>query len=464
MPEFRFPAALETEKRLLGACLQGREEPLSELVSDDFYDPELRKAYTAAQGLFTEGLAVTPLTVHERSGVNLEALETMFGMGHMGPTETQTLLKELKRVSQLRTIGKACHQATQSVGKDASLEEVVGALESVLYSVDHTGSSEAKDAADVQQDVIQGFMDRVANGTPPGIPTGLRELDKAIIGLLPGKLIVVAARPAMGKTALARSIGRNVTALGYGVIDFNLEMEPEELMEREISSQAGVNLRKILTGKVTQDELGRVGAVRGTQVSERWYIDSRTYSIAGIRRRARILKARMARQGVQLGLVVIDYIQLAGENGDGREQSVAAISRGCKLMAKELGCTVMALSQLNRACEARDDRRPMMSDLRESGTIEQDADIVMFVYRESQYDPSWPQEDAELIIRKQRNGPTGTVRVHYSPKTVSFVNDQLPVQAGEHQTLGNGSEDVGVKPRHGDRGPGDGHGGQGTIH
>lgn len=134
----------------------------------------------------------------------------------------------------------------------------------------------------------------------------------------------------------------------------------------------------------------------------------------------------MARQGIKLGLVVLDYIQLAGENGDGREQSVSAISRGCKLMAKELDCTVLALSQLNRSCEFREDRRPMLSDLRESGSIEQDADWVGFVYREHMYDTSHPPEDAEFIIRKQRSGPLGTVHLLYDTKSVTFRDVPKP--------------------------------------
>jgi replicative DNA helicase len=177
---------------------------------------------------------------------------------------------------------------------------------------------------------------------------------------------------------------------------------------------------------VTSEELGRVSAAVGATTRDHWFIDDRTYNIAGIRRRARIVHQRMARKGIKLGLVILDYIQLAGENGDGREQSVSAISRGCKLMAKELDCTVLALSQLNRQCEFRDDKRPMLSDLRESGSIEQDADWVGFVYREHLYEQSCPPEDAEFIIRKQRSGPLGTVHLRYNPKLVTF-QDREPV-------------------------------------
>ncbi len=282
--------------------------------------------------------------------------------------------------------------------------------------------------------MVADFLSRHASGGGPEISSGLRDLDRTIIGLRPGKMGVIAARPSMGKTALAGSIRRSVLAQGYGVIEFALEMSAEELLERELSFQAGLNLQKVLSAKgITPDELARVrgtvGDATGTGclVSGRWFIDDRTYGIAGMRRKARIISGRMARQGIKVGLVVIDYLQLAGDNGEDRQQSIAAVSRGAKFMAKELGCTVLALSQLNRQCEFREDRRPMMSDLRESGSIEQDADYVAFVYREHLYDNSFPAEEAELIFRKQRSGPIGTLRLRYNPKMVTFSDADVAV-------------------------------------
>jgi replicative DNA helicase len=209
-------------------------------------------------------------------------------------------------------------------------------------------------------------------------------------------------------------------------------MSAAEIAERELSNQTGINLRNILAGVgIGESDQRKLDGLGGSiaALSKRWAIDDRTYSISGIRRRARIIHNRMAREGIKTGVVILDYIQLAGENGEGREQSVAAISRGCKLMAKELGCTVLALSQLNRACESRDDRRPLMSDVRESGAIEQDADVVAFVYREGMYDESVPGSLAELIIRKHRSGPTGTVHLQFNEKTASFgdVQRETPV-------------------------------------
>lgn len=267
------------------------------------------------------------------------------------------------------------------------------------------------------------LLEALALGERQYLSTGLKELDKAIIGLLPGKNIVIAGRPGMGKTALANSLGRAVRAQGAGVIQFSLEVSKEELGQYELAYQADVNLRKILSGKgLTDEELSRIKDAGRDCNPRLWRINDSAYSADGILRSAKQLSRRFSEQNISVGCVIVDYLQLAGENGDGREQSVAGISRLCKLLAKELGCSVLTLSQLNRKCEEREDKRPLMSDLRDSGSIEQDADIVLYVYREAQYDPSADPEEAELIIRKQRNGPTGTVKVRFIPKHASFCD------------------------------------------
>ncbi len=446
MEERRFPAALESEKRALGAILNDHQEPITELDTEDFYDNALSRAYTAARQLSEEGLAITPVSVHERSNVALEDLQSLRDKASgITNTEVQGLIKEIQRVSQIRKLYRTARSITENISKDSSLEELAQEVEKSLYSLDRDGSREARDGADVLRETVNGVLERFGHGGGVEVSTGLKAMDKAIIGLRPGKMMVIAARPAMGKTALADTIRRAVLEQGYGAIQFSLEMPAEEILEREIAFRAQTNLRKIMSGKdLSDDELERVRGAVGTGIPGHWFIDDSTYSISGMRRRARILARRMARQGVQLGVVVLDYIQLAGDNGDGREQSVAAISRGCKLMAKELGCTVLALSQLNRACETRDDKRPLMSDLRESGAIEQDADIVAFVYRESQYDFTYPPDEAELIIRKHRGGPTGTIKLHFNGKMTSFAD--VPESRHSRQldtSVGTGNQEVG---------------------
>ncbi len=289
-------------------------------------------------------------------------------------------------------------------------------------------SSEEKDddGTDVVDGVIADFIKRHKGGGPKEISTGLAALDRAIIGCRAKKVMVIAARPGMGKTALAASIRRAVTAQDLVVLDFNLEMGKEELGERELSFQARVNLRKIMAAKeITPEELDRIIGTEGFLKRDLWWIYDTCFSILEIIRKCRLAKKRAKKDSKKIGLVVIDYLQLLGDMGtEGRQQSVSTCSRLTKLLSKEMDCMVLALSQLNRNCEYRDDKRPMMADLRESGSIEQDADIVMFIYRDHIYNPNAPMDEAELIIRKNRSGPQGTVKVRFNPKTTHF--DDIP--------------------------------------
>jgi replicative DNA helicase len=421
------PSVSESEQAALGAAIRDSDScelVLSELATEDFYTGTHQKVFNAIRSLSEEQLTPNPVSVAERAGVPKSSVEDLLAASAgVSRSVLQTVASDIRRVGALRRIYEACSNTASQVSRDSKLEEVVELLESGLYKANRDGQSEAADGSATFMGVVEDFLRRHREGGGPELSTGLRDLDRALCGLRPGKMGVIAARPSMGKTALASTIRRSVLAQGYGVIEFNLEMSKEELMERELAFQAQMNLSKVMKAKdVTNDELDRVNRARGLVVPGRWYVDDSTYSIAGMRRKARILSGRMARQGVKTGAVVVDYIQLAGENGDGREQSIAAVSRGCKFLAKELGCTVLALSQLNRSCEYREDRRPLMSDLRESGAIEQDADWVGFVYRESLYDHSYPPEDTEFIIRKQRSGPVGTIRLRYHPKNVVFTD------------------------------------------
>ncbi len=288
------------------------------------------------------------------------------------------------------------------------------------------------DGSDVVDGVIAEFVSRLKGEQPPEISTGLAALDRAIIGFRAKKMMVVAGRPGMGKTAFAAGCRRAVTEQGYVVLDFNLEMGKEEVAEREVSFQAKVNLRKVMAAKgLTDDEIARVVGTEGFMKKGLWWVYDSCFSMVEIVRKCRLAKKRAKKEGKKIGLVLIDYLQLLGDVGtEGRQQSVSACSRMTKLLSKEMGCTVMALSQLNRNCEYRDDKRPMMADIRESGSIEQDADIILFLYRDFVYFPTSPREIAELIIRKNRAGPLGTVKVRFNERTVHF--DDLP-PPGPHE-------------------------------
>ncbi len=287
------------------------------------------------------------------------------------------------------------------------------------------------DGSDVMDRCVHGFMERLRGDGPPEISTGIKALDNAIIGLRPKKMYVVAARPGMGKTAMKDTIRRAVMNQGYVVADFNLEMGSDEIGERELAFRSMVNLRKVMAARdVSEAELARVVGATGSVPKGLWWVYDNCFSMDDILRKCRGAKKRAKKEGKKIGLVVIDYLQLLSDQGtEGRQQSVSACSRMTKLLSKEMDAAVIALSQLNRQCEFREDKRPMMSDIRESGSIEQDADMIAFIYREHCYDQSVSPEEAEFIIRKQRCGPIGTVRMRFNPRTVHFDDHPPPPPA-----------------------------------
>lgn len=289
---------------------------------------------------------------------------------------------------------------------------------------DEPDGSEAVDAC------IQSFLERQRGGGPKEISTSIKAIDHAIIGLRNKKMYVIAARPSMGKTALADTIRRAVNEQGLIVCEFSLEMGTEEIAERELAFKAQINLRKVMAAQeITEAEMARVTGATGSVPKGLWWIFDNCFSMDDIVRKCRAAKKRAKREGKRIGLIIIDYLQLLADQGtEGRQQSVSACSRMTKLLAKEMDCPALALSQLNRACEYREDKRPMMSDLRESGAIEQDADLIAFIYREHVYNFAVDPGETEFIIRKQRSGPIGTVRIRFNPRTVHFDDVPTPPQ------------------------------------
>ena len=292
-----------------------------------------------------------------------------------------------------------------------------------------TPECDSPDGSEVMDNCIRSFMERHRGEGPPEISTGIKALDQAIIGLRPKKMYVIAARPGMGKTAMKDTVRRAVMDQGYVVCDFNLEMGSDEIGERELAFRSMVNLRKVMAAREVSDaELARVVGAAGTVPRGLWWVYDNCFSMDDIILRCRAAKKRAKKEGKKVGLILIDYLQLLSDQGtEGRQQSVSACSRQTKILSKEMDAAVMALSQLNRQCEFREDKRPMLSDIRESGSIEQDADMIGFLYREHQYKPEVNAELTELIIRKQRAGPTGTVHIRFNPRTVHF--DDMPPPA-----------------------------------
>jgi replicative DNA helicase len=270
---------------------------------------------------------------------------------------------------------------------------------------------------------IDELYHREGDSDVTGVPTGFSDLDRMTSGLQPGDLVIVAGRPSMGKTSFSMNIGEYVAIeQGLPVAVFSMEMGAVQLAQRIIGSVGLLDQHRMRTGKLTAEDWPRLThAVQRVQEAQLYIDESPALSPNEVRARAR----RLARQCGQLGLIIIDYLQLMSGSGGGenRATEISEISRSLKGLAKELNCPLIALSQLNRSLEQRPNKRPVMSDLRESGAIEQDADVILFIYRDEVYNPDSPDKGtAEIIIGKQRNGPIGTVRLTFQGSSTRFLN------------------------------------------
>ncbi|MET0518206.1 MAG: replicative DNA helicase, partial [Burkholderiaceae bacterium] len=319
-------------------------------------------------------------------------------------------------------------QAFNPMGRAVS--QILDEAEGKIFKIGEEGSR-TKQGFQSMDTLVMQLIDRVTelaeNGAEDvtGVRTGFYDLDNMTAGLQPGDLIVLAARPSMGKTAFVVNIGENVAINeGLPVVIYSMEMGAAQLALRMVGSVGRIDQSRLRLGRLADDEWGRLSEAVDKLGKAAIYIDeSPGLSPSEVRARAR----RQARISGQLGLIIIDYLQLMSGNGGNEENRatvIGEISRGLKALAKELKCPVIALSQLNRSVETRPDKRPMMSDLRESGAIEQDADIIMFIYRDEYYTKEECKEPgvAEIIIAKQRNGPVGTVKLAFQRMHTKFEN------------------------------------------
>jgi replicative DNA helicase len=294
------------------------------------------------------------------------------------------------------------------------------------------------DGSAVLNDAVKNFTDRLRGLGPKPISTGIKAIDRAILGFRPAKMYVVGARPGMGKTAMSTSWRRNVVDQGFVVVEFNLEMGLEEIGERELAFRSGVNLRKIMSGiNCSPEEVERIQQAAATINPGLWWVYDNVFSLDAIVAKCRAAHKRAKKEGKKIGLVVIDYIGLIADVNENRQQSVSQCSRTFKMLSKELDCAFVVLTQLNRQCDYRPpgERKPVLADIRESGALEQDADVVAFIYREYIYDKSVPQEEALFVIGKQRAGPTGDVRVRFNPHSVHYDDWPLAPPAPEGGTV-----------------------------
>ncbi len=442
--EAGLPANLDAEKTILGAILldnTAHSEAAEFLKSDDFSLDSHRRIFLRMTELIDTGRTVDIVTLSNELA-RYKEVESVGGVAYLASlTEglprrpvIEDYVRIVKDKGMLRRLMGICSAAIAKAADQS--QDAIGVLdetESQLLQVSQDSLNQGLQPIDIIIRDSFGSIDNLYKQSREvsGLATGFTEFDRMTSGLQKGELIIIAARPSMGKTALAINIAENA-ALRYGsvVAIFSLEMSRESLLRRMLASQASVDQQKIQKGFFGRAEQEKLQTALSQLVDARIFIDdSAGATVSEMRAKARRLKQNAG----GLDLVMIDYLQLmsatlpgASRKGyENRVQEVSAISRGLKAMAKELQVPVIALSQLSRSNEKRDDKRPMLSDLRESGSIEQDADVVAFIHREAYYnrDESMADADkskAEIIIAKQRNGPTGIVQMHWNSAFTRF--------------------------------------------
>ena len=432
----QLPHSVEAEQAVLGSMLIDARcvpEVIDQLRVDDFYVKQNREIYETIYSMFNYSLTIDPVTVLEnmkQNGVYDENTSRGYLLQLMDTTPTAANVKEyigiLKDKTLLRRVAETAGELTVLIQQGTETgQDVLEAAEQRIYAIRQGRAAQGlTHISQVLLDVYARLEELAASDSAiPGLSTGLTDLDRAISGLNKSDLILLAARPGMGKTSMALNILLEAgKKSGKNVVFFSLEMSREQLALRLISSECFVDNKKLVTGNLGPEDWEKI--MVATESLNRSHIlidDDSTVSVADILAKCRRVD--------NLGLVIIDYLQLmqsAGGrqySGENRQQVVSDISRALKIMAKELDVPVLCLSQLSRANESRSDKRPMLSDLRESGAIEQDADIVMFLYREGYYDKETPNPNlAECIIAKNRHGETRTVELQWLPEFTTFGN------------------------------------------
>ncbi|MFT3955560.1 MAG: replicative DNA helicase [Piscinibacter sp.] len=437
------PHSIEAEQSVLGGLLLDNSawDRAGDLLTDsDFYRWEHRHIYAAIGALINTTRPADVITVFEQLQSHGKA-EECGGLVYLNAlAQSVPSAANLRRYAEIvreRAILRKLVATSDEIATAAfnpqgrQVSEILDEAEGKIFRIGEEGSRSKQGFQSMDQLVVQ-LIDRVnelhENGAEDvtGVRTGFYDLDKMTAGLQPGDLIVLAARPSMGKTAFALNIGEHVAANeGLPVVVFSMEMGAAQLALRMVGSMGRIDQSNLRTGRLRDDEWGRLSEAVEKLGKVSMFIDeSPGLSPSELRARAR----RQARQCGQLGLIIVDYLQLMSGSGGASEENratvIGEISRGLKSLAKELKCPVIALSQLNRSVETRTDKRPMMSDLRESGAIEQDADVIMFIYRDEYYTKEACKEPgvAEIIIGKQRNGPTGTVKLTFLKPLTKFDN------------------------------------------
>ncbi len=433
-----LPQSLEAEQSVIGAMIIDKSaiaKALEKLKEEDFYRDGHKVIFKAIREMFSKDMAVDLVTLLEYLK-STDMLEKAGGVTYISEVSssiitTANLEAYISIVEDKSTLRKLIKSATsiieESYNKQDKVDEVLDLAQKKIFDLaEKQGSNDYEPLANVLE---RGFLEieRLFNnkGSITGVGSGIRDLDAKTSGFQKGDMVLIAARPSMGKTTFSLNIAENAALReGKSVVIFSLEMSKEQLAYKLLCSEANVDMLKLRTGNLDDDDWERIARATGPLSKARIYIDD-TAGLSVMEMRSKCRKIKME-HGIDM--ILIDYLQLmSGSSGsESRQQEVSEISRSIKALAKEMECPVIALSQLSRAPEQRADHRPMLSDLRESGSIEQDADVVMFLYRDEYYNKETEEKNiGECIIAKQRNGPVGTVKMAWIGAHSKFADLDL---------------------------------------
>ena len=436
-----LPYSREAELAVIGSILADKHsiaEAAAIISGDDFYYPQNREIFNAAIELFNENSAIDFVTVSNKLSQQ-DKLEAVGGVEYLRNAATNVPTTHhveyyseiIREKSTLRMLIKSANSISNMAyeGGDES-QNILQRSEQLIYDV--AAGQEKNDIVPIKNVLMGSYQMLVENsqskGGITGLDTGFEELNRRTGGFHGGELILIAGRPGMGKSSFAVNIAEHAAIDNKNTVAiFNLEMPKEQIVNRILCSQALVGSMKMRTGDMEADDWERIGDVLNKVASAPLYVDdTATITVSQIRAKCRRLK-----QTKKLSLIVIDYLQLmqSGKRIESRQQEISEISRSLKILAKELDIPVIALSQLSRASESRSDKRPMLSDLRESGAIEQDADMVMFLYRDDYYNKDTEHKGlAECIIAKHRSGETGTFHLGWKGEYTKFQNVEFKIK------------------------------------
>ncbi len=439
------PHSVEAEQSVLGGLLLDNTawEKIADLISEsDFYRGDHRLIWRHISKLIEHSRPADVITVSE-SLESTKELDSIGGLAYLGALAQNTpsaanirrygeIVRERAVMRKLAQVGTEIADAAYNpMGKEAG--QLLDEAESKVFAISEEGARGKQGFLDMPPLLTQVVerIDMLYNRDNPsditGVPTGFTDLDKMTSGLQPGDLVIIAGRPSMGKTSLAINMAEHVSLeAGLPVGIFSMEMGASQLVMRMLGSVGKLDQHKVRTGRLADEDWRKLTDAVGRLNEAPIHIDE-TAALNALELRARA--RRLHRQYGRLGLIVVDYIQLmsASSQGENRATEISEISRSLKALAKELSVPVIALSQLNRSLEQRPNKRPVMSDLRESGAIEQDADVILFIYRDEVYNPESAEKGtAEVIIAKQRNGPIGMVPLVFQGEYTRFVNSANP--------------------------------------